>query len=194
VLLSVSGSAGQEAATRTLEGRLAGRVVFVSTTGVYGENSGALGLSGPFGASDRARAAQGAESAARDLGAVIVRLGGLYKENRGPAAAFRRTLQAPPGPGGRTLPLVHEEDAVTALDAALRHKNPRPVYIAVTPPLPTRAEFYGALAANLGVATPLLGEGGEPSSYDIEGLRADLLATPAHPDWREILPTTILQP
>jgi nucleoside-diphosphate-sugar epimerase len=186
-LIATPGSENQAAAARTLGGRLRGRVVFTSTTAVHQGCTGYVQASGPFGDSERARAARSAEKNAADLGAVIVRLGGLYRAGRGPAAAFARTGTAPPGEGGRTLALIHEEDAATALIAALLTSRPEPAYLAVTPPCPTRAVFYAALAERLGVDPPPMFPGGEPTTFAVEPLRRDLVPNPAYPDWRAAL-------
>lgn len=170
------------------------RAVMTSSTTYYGGPSGPVDERTPPGDTDGARAAVEAERAFRRAAgsrAVIVRLGGLHHsdgDGAGPGAAVRRRLSMRPGPPDRTLSLIHYADAALAVRAALVHPAPEPTYVAVTPPLPSRREFYEALAADLDGALALRftdPTGEPPAVYDVTLLRRDLLPHPTHPDWRE---------
>jgi nucleoside-diphosphate-sugar epimerase len=117
----------------------------------------------------------------------VLRLGGLYCHGRGPFAALLRQGTASPGPPDRTLALIHYEDAAAAVLAALCHPSPEPTYVGVTPPYPTRQEFYQHACRLAGLPAPTFAPplGLPPAEYDITRLRRDLLPLPAHPDWRE---------
>ncbi|TVQ91081.1 MAG: hypothetical protein EA397_11335 [Deltaproteobacteria bacterium] len=191
ILFAVSGSEGQHEAALRLDGPRPQRVVMASTTGYFAELSGEVGPQTAAGPSRRAQRAARAEGAVRGLAdcVVIVRLGGLYRLGRGPVQALLRRGSPPPGPPDRPLALLHYADAATALLGALRHPEPDPVYLALTPPLPTREAFYRLACARHGLPAPRFTEPteGTPLSYDIRSLRRDLLPTPAYPDWREAI-------
>jgi nucleoside-diphosphate-sugar epimerase len=118
---------------------------------------------------------------------VVLRCGGLYNHQRGPFTALARrgkvTRQAP---ADKTMALIHYDDVAAAVVAALRHPAPEPVYLAVTPPCPSRQEFYQLACDRLGLPLPFFDPptGLPPVSYDVTSLRRDLLPTPAYPDWR----------
>lgn len=189
LLISLPGSPRQlEAVEALAEIAPPARAVLVSTTGYYGGARGAVRVDDPPGDTERAQVAAEAEAAFRrwagDRG-VIVRFGGLYRLGKGPVGPLARRGAPPEGPEGKTLALIHYEDAAAALLAALRHPSPAPIYVAVTPPCPTRGEFYRLACARLGLAPPSFNdEAWPPAVYDVEPLRRDLLPTPTWPDWR----------
>jgi nucleoside-diphosphate-sugar epimerase len=119
---------------------------------------------------------------------VILRLGGLYCPGRGPFSALARRRSFRLGPPDKTLALIHYADAATATWAALRHPAPEPVYLAVTPPCPTRYDFYQAACRQLNLPEPTFSEPlRQPlTQYDVTRLRRDLLPQPAYPDWRAV--------
>jgi hypothetical protein len=89
----------------------------------------------------------------------------------------------------RTLALIHYEDATDAAWCALHHPAPQPTYLAVTPPCPTRREFYMAACVVLGLDLPSFGPalGLPPAEYNTARLRADLLPSAGHPRWQAAL-------
>jgi nucleoside-diphosphate-sugar epimerase len=121
---------------------------------------------------------------------VVIRLGGLYCDGRGPFSALARrgkiTRQAPPD---KTMALMHYDDAAAAVAAALAHPAPARLYLGVTVPCPTREEFYTAACAKLNLPPPEFEPptGRPPAQYDVSALRRDLLPAPAYPDWRAAL-------
>lgn len=191
VLLSISGSGSQGEMARHLEGIGCRRAVMTGTTGILGSPRGRVDESTPTGEGEGpARAAEAEEAFRRWVpGGVVLRLGGLYREGRGPLQPLLQRGAPRPGPPDRTLALIHRDDAVTAALAALGHPHPAPVYLAVTPPLPTREEFYRAACALHGLPEPAFGEpvGAPLAVWDVGLLRRDLLPVPAHPDWREAI-------
>ncbi len=193
LLLSLPGHEAQGAAIARLQ-RLAppARAVLISTTGYYGSQGDRLNEQTRSGDEARAHSiAQVEEAFAAWAGeqGVILRMGGLYDESRGPFAALRRrgTTRAPIVPN-KVLPLIHYEDAASAIGAALRRGTVAPCYLAVTPPCPTRAEFYTEACRRLNLPLPpqAPAQDAPPAIYDVALLRRDLLPDPAYPDWRAI--------
>lgn len=193
LLLALPGHAKQLAAVHALAGvPPPARAVLISSTGYYGAPTGLVSESTLRGDADRARAIWGTEQRFRGwagAAAVVLRLGGLYCRGRGPVAALAGSGEPPAGPPDRTLALVHYDDAATAALAALRCARPERAYLVVTPPCPTRGDFYTAACRELGLAAPYFTPplGREPARYDVSLLRRDLLPEPAYPDWRDAL-------
>jgi hypothetical protein len=189
VLLSTPGSRTQAAVATELVGLPVARAVMTGTTGIHGVVRGIVREDTPPGTGERARAAAAAEEAFRQWapGGVVLRLGGLYRRGRGPLQPLLRRGAPLPGPPDRPLPLIHRDDAVTAILNALGLPEPARIYLAVTPPVPRRDVFYREACARHGLPDPTFApEGGGPAvTFDVALLRRDLLPAPAHPDWRE---------
>ncbi|MCB9522918.1 MAG: hypothetical protein H6702_06015 [Myxococcales bacterium] len=196
LLLAVPGSARQREVLQALQSKglaAPGRVVLIGSTAIHGGHPrGTVDEATPPGTGARAQAAADAEAAFRawagDAG-VVLRCGGLYRPGRGPLSALQRKGVAPEGPPDKTLGLIHYDDAAAAAHAALTHPAPRPVYLAVTPPCPSRLAFYTAACVLLDLPAPRFTAplGGQPAVHDVRALRADLLPTAAHPKWQEAL-------
>lgn len=169
-----------------------GRVVLVSSTGFLGNARGRVDEATGPGEDEHAGRVAALEALfgqwAGERG-VVLRCGGLYRVGRGPLSALGKSGVAPPGPPDKTLALIHYDDAATAAAAALVHPDPERLYLAVTPPCPTRREFYLAAAVVLGLDLPSFARplGGRPAQYVVDRLRADLLPAPAHPRWQAAL-------
>jgi nucleoside-diphosphate-sugar epimerase len=202
VLLSTPGSQTQRIRAEALAGVKILRAVMTGSTGIYGAALGRIDESTPPGQGERARAAAEAETAFRRWAAegVVLRLGGLYRRGRGPLQPLLRRGAPRPGPPDAALALIHRDDAVDAVLAALLHPAPEPVYLAVTPPAPRRDLFYQEACRLHGLPEPAFGDPivsgraapaekpdapGAAAWYDVSLLRRDLLGEPAHPDWRE---------
>lgn len=194
LLIATPGSESQAACSLRLDDAEVRprRAVLIGSTAIHAGLVGRIDEASPAGDSHRARAAQAAEVAFRarmqDRG-VVLRLGGLFARDRGPAAAVRRKGSMRPGPPDRTLALIHYDDAAEATYQALVHPHPHGVYVCVADPLPTRREFYEALAEELPPGALRL-EFTEPTgrpraAYDVTRMRRELLPIPHHPDWRE---------
>ena len=171
---------------------LPARAVFISSTGYYGTPQGIVNEDTPPGDTAHAADIAAAETAFRDWAGsrgVILRLGGLYRQGRGPLSALQRRGTVPPGPPNRTLALIHYTDAATATLAALEHPAPEPLYVGVVPPCPTRQEFYLSACQALGLSEPTFDMPLEhpPAEYDVTRMYRDLLDSPVHPDWHDAL-------
>lgn len=155
VVLMVPGSAGQAAAIASLRGERPGRAVLVGTIGIHAPYVGVVRPDSPPGAGPRATDAVHAEAVFRAWcpGGVVLRCGGLWREGRGPAAAFERKGSAPEGPPDAPLPLIHYDEAARAIAALLLHPAPPAVVLGVTAST-TREAFYAGLAASLGLPVP----------------------------------------
>lgn len=168
------------------------RALLISTTGYYGTPEGTVDEQTPSGPEPGAQAIAAVERRFREWAGeagVIIRPGGLYRPGRGPMAALARRGTVSAKPPNKTLALIHYEDAATAVTAALQRPDVAPVYLAVSPPSPSRREFFEAAAARLGLAPPSFTDPlpGPPARYDAARLRQDLLPQPAYPDWRAAL-------
>ena len=168
------------------------RAILISTTGYYGSPQGRVDEDTPPGRTEGAQAVARVEQIFRAWAGeagVIIRPGGLYRPGRGPMAALARRGTVSAKPPNKTLALIHYEDAATAVAAALQQGEMAPVYLAVTPPCPSRREVFEAAAARLGLEAPPFADPlpGPAARYDATRLRRDLLPRPAYPDWRAAL-------
>ncbi len=196
LLLALPGHAAQQQAVEQLLNRRVpppARAVFISGTGYYGNAIGLITEETPQGDGDRPASIAAAEHAFRQWAGptgVILRLGGLYCDGRGPFSALARRSQASrSAPPDKSMALLHYADAAGAICTALQHPAPEPVYLAVTPPCPTRQEFYTAACSKLGLPEPTYEPPLHlpPVEFDVTRLRRDLLPGPAYPDWRSAL-------
>ena len=178
------------------------RTVLVSTTGVYGRTPGKVDEETSPGSSARCQSIAAVEEEFLSWSGkqgVVLRMGGLYDDVRGPLAAVARRGAIRPGPAHVTLALIHYADAAAAVHAALTHATVEARYVAVTPPCPSRKEFYTTICAWLGMDAPVftrpqanqgvagaLPEIDAAAEYDVGRLRRDLLPVPRYPDWRAI--------
>jgi len=193
LLLSLPGSVAQLEAVRALDGvPVPARAVLISSTGYYGRQGGRLDASSAPGCTERAQRVAEAEATFRNWAGpagVILRLGGLFRQGRGPLNVYKKRGYAPPGPAEKSLALLHYDDAATATWEAMIHPDPEPIYVGVVEPCPTRREFYLAASVLLGLNLPSFGPetGQPPATYGVEALRIDLLPEPAHPRWQAAL-------
>lgn len=129
------------------------RIVFISTTSVYGHSNGEwIDEDSPTTpASDAGRIALEAEELFRRdplRNVTVLRLSGLY----GPGRLLRRTEQLRSqepiaGDGNAWLNLIHVEDAVTAVQLAAERVDSSCETYLVSDDLPVRRrEYYGRLA------------------------------------------------
>lgn len=194
LLLALPGNAAQREAVQALAaaGDAPARVVMISSTGYYGQVHGYVDEDTPPGVDEHSRAVADAEAVFRAWAGgrgVVLRTGGLYRSGRGPLSALEQRGAAPLGPPDRTLSLVHYDDAASAARAALLHPAPESTYLVVTPPCPTRSDFYTAACIILQLALPLFDAplGRPPAEYDVSRLNRDLLPVPAWPRWQAAL-------
>lgn len=133
------------------------RAVFVSSTGVYGSPTGRVIADTPPGDTDRAQRLFALEQRFRAWcpDGSVLRLGGLYDAERGPAAVFARTGTTRLAPPNRVLPLIHYRDAARLVVQLL--EQPQPTLLGVVHQ-PTRQAYYTALAEDLGIDPPAFSE------------------------------------
>jgi nucleoside-diphosphate-sugar epimerase len=193
LLVALPGTATKKDAVAALtRAPVPSRVLLISTTGYYGSPKGLVDEETPAGEELDAQAIAAVEEEFRlwaGEAGVILRLGGLYRPGRGPFAALARRGTVSRKPANRTLPLIHYEDAATAVATALRRDKVAPIYLTLTPPCPSRQAFFEAAAARLGIEPPPFAPPlpGPPARYDATLLRRDLLPRPAYPSWQAAL-------
>ena len=120
----------------------------------------------------------------KDQGTSL-RFGGLFRTGRGPAASLQRGRKPPVAPAKRVLPLVHYDDAATAVLNALSAHEVDPWYTISIWPMPTRAEFYEQASSGLDIDVEF--EHWNPwvsPDYEISRTWNAILPTYAVPDWR----------
>lgn len=137
------------------------RVIYVSTTGVYGQDDGEwvdeTSVADPLREGGRAclageRLLQGH---ARGRDAVVLRLAGLYGAGRVPRVNDVRHGRSISGSPDAYLNLIHVDDAALAVVAASAlPAGSSQTYVVSDSHPPTRGEYVGAVAAHLGYAAP----------------------------------------
>lgn len=193
LLISAAGHAAQKGVLdRLRSGQAPRRSVLISSTGYYGWTSGLVSEDTPAAPDGHALALAAVEAEFRDwsgAGGVVLRLAGLYRLGRGPMSALQKSKSPPLGPPEKTLALVHYDDAATAVLAALSAPAPEATYLVVTPPCPTRRDFYHAACVLLDLPTPAFDQdtGRPPTTFDTSRLRRDLLPIARHSRWQEAL-------
>jgi nucleoside-diphosphate-sugar epimerase len=135
------------------------RLVYVSTTGVYGDAAGAeldeSVATAPH--TEGGRAALAAEAVVRGFSAdaVALRLAGII----GPGRLLQSATEIQRGmvvrsPADSWLNLVHVEDAARLIDVVARHERPPAIINAAMDRTPTRREYYEGLARRLDAPRP----------------------------------------
>ena len=145
-----------------------GRVIYVSTTGVYAQNCGEWvdEESECAPTRDGARACLSSEQLlfahARGRDTFVLRLAGLYGPGRIPLLADIVARKAIAGAPDAHLNLIHVDDAARAVVAAAAagHVTSRTYAVSDGTP-PTRGTYVGLLAKWLGVPPPLFKGGCE---------------------------------
>jgi nucleoside-diphosphate-sugar epimerase len=139
------------------------RFVYTSSTGVYGQNDGSLVTedSATEPEAETAKVLVETERALiesarlKDFPAVILRVAGIYGPGRG--YWFRQYLKGAAvieGKGGRLLNMIHRDDVVGAIIAALQNGRPGEVYNAVDDEPVTHLTFFEWLSGSLGMDMP----------------------------------------
>ena len=145
-----------------------GRVIYVSSTGVYAQDAGEWvdeeSVCEPV--REGARACLAGErllfAHARGRDAIVLRMAGLYGEERVPRSADVTAGRPIAGSPDAYLNLIHVEDAARAVEAAAAcDPITDRTYVVSDGHPPTRGEYAGLLATRLGVAPPRFdGDGG----------------------------------
>ena len=170
-----------------------GRVIYVSSTGVYGQDAGEwvdeTSVCEPV--SEGGMACVSAErllfTHARGRDAVVLRLAGLYGQGRVPLSASVAENKPIAGSPDAFLNLIHVEDAAGAVVAAAAAGSVSGRTYVVSDGSPsTRGEYVGLLARRMGVAPPPF-EGGRDLGKRVRNVRAvRALGLPLrYPSYRE---------
>ena len=137
-------------------------IVYVSTSGVYGDRGGAWvdEESAPDPQTDRARRRLDAEQTLREWGrsagvpVVVLRVGGIYGDGRLPLARLQRRepvlVEAECGFTNR----IHADDLAAILVAAAERGQPDRLYNVSDGRPGTMTEYFKAVADHLGVPRP----------------------------------------
>jgi nucleoside-diphosphate-sugar epimerase len=106
-----------------------GRLLMTSSTAVYAEEEGGrCAEDSPLAASARATRLLAAEERLLEVGAMVVRLAGLYDHDRGPHRAYLRRESSPRRPDG-LISLVHYDDAARLCVQALSRGRAGAIYL-----------------------------------------------------------------
>jgi len=133
-----------------------GQVVFISSTGVFGEDQNEVDEdTAPVPSRGAGEALYAAEQyfAERFEGSVkIIRPGGLVGGSRHPA----KFLAGRKGISGQYHPvnLVHRDDLIAMTKAVIFSQTERRIFHAVAEKKPSKSEFYIRAAANMGLEPP----------------------------------------
>ena len=139
------------------------RVVYTSSTGVYGQNDGSLvGETSPTEpATETARVLVEAEKVllasgrAKNFPAMILRAAGIYGPERGYLLKqFLRGEARIEGSGARVLNMIHRDDLIAAIIATLNRGQAGELYNVVDDAPVSQFEFFQWLAAKLGKPLP----------------------------------------
>jgi nucleoside-diphosphate-sugar epimerase len=163
--------------TRNLIEWLAGsplkKFVYTSSTGVYGQNDGELvtEASPTEPESETAKVLVETEkvllAAAREkkFPAVILRVAGIYGPERGYLLKqYLRNEARIEGRGGRILNMIHRDDLIGVIIAALQNGRLGQIYNAVDDGPVTQLNFFEWLAGTLGKDLPPSAKGDEATS------------------------------
>jgi nucleoside-diphosphate-sugar epimerase len=134
------------------------KFVYTSSTSVYGQNDGSVVTeqSPAKPAEETAKVLVEAEKsllvavADRNVPAVILRVAGIYGPGRG--HWFRQFLRGEArieGDGSRWLNMIHRDDVIGCILAALEHGKPGEIYNAADNEPVTQLKFFEWLAAEL---------------------------------------------
>lgn len=178
------------------------RVVYTSSTGVYGQNDGswvdetsptepATETAGVLVEAEKVLLAAGQEG---KVAAMILRAAGIYGPDRGYLLKqFLRGEARIEGAGTRTLNMVHRDDLIAAIIAALERGTAGEIYNAVDNEPVSQFEFFQWLAAQLDKPMPpVVSEtAAAPRKRGLTNkrisnrkLRTELGFTFTHPDFR----------
>jgi len=139
------------------------RMVYTSSTGVYGQNDGSLvdETSPTQPASETAQVLVEAEKTLLAAGreknfpALVLRAAGIYGPDRGYLLKqFLRGEARIEGAGARTLNMIHRDDLVRAIIAALECGRGGEIYNVTDDAPVSQVEFFRWLAAKLGKPLP----------------------------------------
>lgn len=145
-----------------IPGHLPGRVVYISTSGVYGDQGGSWvdESTAPAPGADRARRRLDAEHSLvrwgqqRKIPAIILRVPGIYGPGRLPRARLERGEPVLRENESGFSNRVHIEDLVTACVAAGERPNAAGIYNVSDGVPTTMTDYFNAVADCLGLRRP----------------------------------------
>ena len=155
-------SSNNPAATRRQDGG-APRVIYTSSTGVYGQNDGSLvdetrstepatETASVLVQAEKVLLAAGVE---RQFPAIVLRAAGIYGPERGYLLKqFLRSEARIEGSGARILNMIHRDDLIGAIIAALERGRAGEIYNVVDDAPVSQLEFFKWLAAKLDKPLP----------------------------------------
>jgi nucleoside-diphosphate-sugar epimerase len=135
------------------------RILFTSSTGVYGEAAGGIVTEATPPRPDRPAGVAILE-AEENLAArcpdrsVVLRLAGLYGPGRLPRLDDLRAGRPLAGDPDTWLNLIHADDAAAVVTAVADHPAPGPLYVVSDGQPVRRREWYAALARLVGAPSP----------------------------------------
>ncbi|MFL5359222.1 NAD-dependent epimerase/dehydratase family protein [Archangium sp.] len=156
VVISIPPDAGLDTSLSESLGRTGpSRLVYLSSTGVYGGARGHVDEDTPVDASaPNAGGRLAAEALYRRLGGIRLRIAGIYGPGRGLHERIRSgTLRIPESGGGR-ISRVHVDDLVEAIRVVLERGEPGAVYCVADDRPATQAETASWLSSRLGLPLP----------------------------------------
>ncbi|HGM7714084.1 TPA: SDR family oxidoreductase [Serratia marcescens] len=149
------------------------RVIFTSSTSVYGETAGTLREESPLRpVSPSGRVLAELERWLHELpntSVDILRLAGLVGADRHPGRFLAGKLDVKGGSQG--VNLVHQDDVIAAIQLLLKLPKGGHVYNLCAPRHPAKREFYPALAEQLHLEPPQFADEAEQDERLVDGNR-----------------------
>lgn len=137
-----------------------GRVIYISTTGVYGDAGGDWidEATPPAPSRDGGQASLAAEEILRTSPyasrSMSLRLAGIYGPDRLPYLAQLKAAEPIAAPSAGWLNLIHVDDAATTVLTAADHPAPPPVVCVSDGQPPLRLDYYTEMARLLNAPPP----------------------------------------
>ncbi|QSQ27022.1 GNAT family N-acetyltransferase [Pyxidicoccus parkwayensis] len=156
VVVSVPPDAGLDARiAESLARHPPSRLVYLSSTGVYGGARGHVDEDTPVEPnSPSARGRIDAESRFLPLGAVVLRIAGIYGPERSTLARLHAGAIRLPERGGGRISRVHVDDLVEAIRVALQRGEPSAIYCVADDRPASQEETVTWLCERLGLPSP----------------------------------------
>lgn len=132
------------------------KVLFVSSTSVYGEDNGLVTDETPLNPDSEGgrqlAIVEGLLQKNSRFETTILRFGGLIGEDRNPVRFLsgRENIENPDAP----INLIHQEDCIGIIEKIIELDSWNKTYNAVAPFHPTRKEYYTQKATDLNLALP----------------------------------------
>ncbi|RKH60891.1 NAD-dependent epimerase/dehydratase family protein [Corallococcus aberystwythensis] len=156
VVDSVPPEAGLDARfAQALSGSRPSRLVYLSSTGVYGSARGHVDEATPVDTTSAvARARLEAEARFLPLGASVMRIAGIYGPWRGSIGRLKAGTARIPESGGGRLSRIHVDDLVDAVRVVLERGGPGEIYCVADRRPATLEETAAWLCPLMGIPMP----------------------------------------